>query len=59
MQMLGENDIEALLKRLDRLTQEEGVAASAQILGDVHDLVQHKRVVIDGKKSSNMSLDRC
>ena len=27
MKILGENDIEDLLKRLDRLTQEEGVAA--------------------------------
>lgn len=50
MKILGENDIETLLKRLDRLTQEEGVAAGAQILGNVHDLVQNTRVAIDGEK---------
>jgi hypothetical protein len=58
MKMVGENDIEALLKRLDRLTQEEGVAAGAQILEDVHHLVEHTRVAIDGKKPSNMFFDR-
>ena len=57
--MLGENDIESLLKRLDRLTQEEGVAAGAQILEGVHHLVEHTRVAIDGTKSSSMFFDRC
>jgi hypothetical protein len=55
MKTLGENDGEALLKRLDRLA-EEGVAAGAHIL---HDLVEHTGVAIDGKKPSNMFLDRC
>jgi hypothetical protein len=59
MKLLGENDIESLLKRLDRLTQEEGVAAGAQILEDVHHLLEHTRVAIDGKGPSNMFLDRC
>jgi uncharacterized protein related to proFAR isomerase len=58
MKILGENDIEDLLKRLDRLTQEEVVAAGAQILEDVHHLVEHTRVAIDGKKSSNVFSDR-
>jgi hypothetical protein len=57
MKLIGENDIETL-KRLDRLTQEEGVAAGAQILGEVHHLVEHTRVVIDSKKPSNMFFDR-
>jgi len=56
MKILGENDIETLLKRLDRLTQEEGVAAGAQIL---HHLVEHTGVAIDGTKSSNVFFDRC
>ena len=56
MKFIGENDIEALLKRLDRLTQEEGVAAGAQIL---HELVQHPRGVINGMKPFNMVLDGC
>jgi len=59
MKMLGENDIEALLKRFDRLTQEEGVATGAQILEDMHHLVEHTKVAIDGTKSSNMFFDRC
>jgi len=56
MKIIGENDIEALLKRLDRLTQEEGVAASAQIL---HELVQCLGGAIDGMKLFNMFLGRC
>ena len=59
MKVIGENVIEDLLKRLDRLTQEEGVAAGAQLLGGMHDLVQHTRVAIDGTKPFNMFLGRC
>ena len=59
MKMVGENDIEALLKRLDRLTQEEDVAAGAQTLQGVQRLVEHARVAIDGAKSSIMFFDRC
>ena len=54
MKVFGENDIGALLKRLDRLTQEEGVAAGAQILEGVHDLIQYTRVAIDGEKPCDM-----
>ena len=59
MKIIGEDDIEALLKRLDRLTQEEGVATGAQLLGGMHDLVQHTIVGIGGMKPFNMFLDRC
>jgi hypothetical protein len=59
LKMLGENDIESLLKRLDRLTQEEDVAAGAQTLQGVHHLVEHARVAIDGMKSTDMFFDRC
>jgi len=69
MKMLGENDIEAHLERLNRLTREEGVAAGAQtlegvnhlvvVVEDVHRLVEHTRVAIDGTKSSDMFFDRC
>jgi len=59
MKIIGEDDIETLLKRLDRLTQEEGVAAGAQLLGGMHDLVQHTIVGIDGMKPFNIFLDRC
>jgi hypothetical protein len=49
--ILGENDIEAVLQRLDRLTLDEARATGAQTLQVVHGLVQHRRVVLDGKKS--------
>jgi len=48
--LLGENDIEAVLQRLDRLTLDEARATGAQTLQVVYGLVQHRRVVLDGKK---------
>jgi len=48
--ILGENDIEAVLQRLDRLTLDEARATGAQTLRVVYGLVQHRRVVLDGKK---------
>ena len=46
---LGENDIEDVLQRLDRLTLDEARATGAQTLEVVYGLVQHRRVVLDGK----------
>ena len=48
--ILGENEIEAVLQRLDRLTLDEARATGAQTLQVVYGLVQHRRVVLDGKK---------
>ena len=48
--ILGENDIEAVLQRLDRLTLDEARATGAQTLQVVYGLVQHRRAVLDGKK---------
>ena len=48
--ILGENDIEAVLQRLDRLTLDEARATGAQTLQVVCGLVQHRRLVLDGKK---------
>jgi len=48
--ILGENDIEAVLQRLDRLTLDEARATGAQTLQVVYGLVQHRRVVLDGNK---------
>jgi hypothetical protein len=45
----GENDIEATLQRLDRLTQDEARATAAQTLEVVFGLVRHRRVVMEGK----------
>ena len=47
----GENEIEAVLQRLDRLTLDEVRATGAQTLQVVHGLVQHRRVVMDGENA--------
>ena len=47
--VLGENEIEAVLHRLDRLTQDEVRATGAQTLEVVCGLVQHRKVVMDGE----------
>jgi hypothetical protein len=49
MKLLGENEVEAALKRLDRLTQDEARATAAQILEVVYGLVQNMNVVMDGE----------
>jgi hypothetical protein len=46
--LLGESEIEAVLMRLDRLTQEEARMTVAQTLGVVHGLVGNVRVVMEG-----------
>jgi hypothetical protein len=47
----GENEMEAALRRLDRLTSDEGRATAAQTLQVVCGLVRHRRVVLDGEKA--------
>ena len=46
----GENDIEATLQRLDRLTLDEARATAAQTLEVVYGLVRHRKAVMDGEK---------
>ena len=46
----GDNDVEAVLQRLDRLTQEEARITAAQTLDVVCGLFQNMRVVMDGEK---------
>jgi hypothetical protein len=46
--LLGESEIEAVLQRLDRLTQEEAQMTVAQTLGVVHGLFNNLKVVMDG-----------
>ena len=56
----GENDVEVVLQRLDRLTQDEARTTAAQTLEVVYGLVQNMRVVIDGKaKRPDLSLTHC
>ena len=46
--LLGEREIEAVLHRLDRLTQEEGRITVAQTLEVVHGLVTNVKIVMNG-----------
>lgn len=54
--LLGENDIEAVLQRLDRLTLEEARATGVQTLNVVYGLVQHRRDVIEGSEGKQIVL---
>jgi len=47
----GEKDVEAILQRLDRLTQDEARTTAAQTLEVVHGLVQNIRMIIDGEQA--------
>ena len=47
---LGEKDVEAVIQRLDRLTQDEARITATQTLEVVYGLVQNMKVVMDGEK---------
>ena len=47
--LLGENEVEAVLQRIDRLTLDEARTTAAQTLEVVYGLVQNMRAVIDGE----------
>jgi hypothetical protein len=49
--LLGESEIEAVLQRLDRLTQEEGRMTVAQTLEVVHGLVNNVKIVMNGMRA--------
>ena len=46
--LLGENDIEAVLQRLNRLTKEESRATVTQTMEVVYGLFNNMKVVMDG-----------
>ncbi|KAI9513370.1 hypothetical protein F5148DRAFT_35 [Russula earlei] len=46
--LLGERETEAILQRLDRLTQEEALMTVAQTLQVVHGLFNNLKIVMDG-----------
>jgi hypothetical protein len=48
--LLGENEVEAITQRLDRLTQDEARITAAQTLEVVYGLFQNMRVIMDGEK---------
>ena len=45
---MGESEIEAVVQRLDRLTQDEARMTVTQTLGVVHGLVGNMKVVMEG-----------
>ena len=47
--LLGENEVEAALQKLDRLTHDETRTTAAQTLEVVYSLVQNMRLVMDGE----------
>jgi hypothetical protein len=48
--LAGEKKMEAMVQRLDRLTQDEARQTVAQILKVVHGLVENVKVVMGGEK---------
>ena len=50
--LLGESEVEAILQRLDRLTQDEARMTVAQTLGVVHELMSNMKIVMDGRQLS-------
>ena len=48
MKLLGENETEAVLQRLDRLNNEEARTTAAQTLEVVYGLMKRMKVVVDG-----------
>jgi hypothetical protein len=49
--LFGESEVEAVLQRLDRLTQDEARITVAQTLSVVHGLVNNTKVVMEGARS--------
>jgi hypothetical protein len=49
--LLGDSEIENILKRLDRLTQEDARMTAAQTFAVVHSLLDNMKVVMDGESS--------
>ena len=48
--LVGEKKMEAMVQRLDRLTQDEARRAISQIIKVVHGLVEGMKVVMDGEQ---------
>ena len=46
--LLKESEIETVLQRLDRLTQDEARITAAQTLGVVHGLVENVKAIMEG-----------
>jgi len=47
--LFGENDVEDVLQRLDRLTQDEARTTAAQTLKVVYGLVENMKTIMDSE----------
>jgi hypothetical protein len=56
--LLGDNKVEAVLQRLDRLTQDEGRTTAAQTLEVVHGLVQNMKMMFMDSEQTRMTCHR-
>jgi hypothetical protein len=54
--LVGEKKMEAMVQRLDRLTQDEARQTVAQILKVVHGLVENMKAVMDGEQTHQACL---
>ena len=52
--LLGENDIEAVLQRLDRLTIEESRMTATQTMEVVYGLFNNMKVVMNGRETFSL-----
>jgi hypothetical protein len=57
--LLGDSEIGAVLRRLDRLTHDEARTTGAQTLSVVHGLVSNMKVVMEGTQSFLGLLSTC
>jgi hypothetical protein len=48
---LGDNEFQSVLRRLDRLTQEESRATAVQTLEVIYSFINHMTVVMEGVRS--------
>ena len=55
----GEKDVEAVLERLGRLTQDEAKMTAVEILKVIHGLAQNMNVIMDGKQNLSCSPKVC
>ena len=50
MKVFGNNDVKAVLHRLDRLTFDEALPNAVQIFEVIHGLIENLRKVMDGEQ---------
>ena len=55
----GEQDVEASLQRLGRLSQDEARVTALEILKVVHGLLRNLNIVMDGEKRRSARLTPC